>query len=233
MITRIIKQPAERLVLAAGAAVELVSVNVAARGLVAGVILTAAVTIADGQATLTLDAGTNGESYLVTLVLELADGSEHESEFDVQVIDASWAMPGGGAPMLSVADFVARFGVEEVIRMTDAGDGRIDAGMLISALTDAQALAEGYISGRYALPMDPVPTLVQVLVADIARARLYTNEPPKSVEASERNAMKALRDIQTGQISLGVAAPASSDSVTDPVMFVAGKRRYPDNLDSY
>src|SRR5690606_2954820 len=100
------------------------------RGLVPGSdLLGVDAPIVDGTITLVLTGGSDGERYLVTLIAEIADGNSHEVEMEVDVIDGKWTMPDGGPSMLSVSDFVARCGHEEVLRLTDKGDGRIDKAM--------------------------------------------------------------------------------------------------------
>ena len=143
-----------------------------------------------------------------------------------------WFMPDGSIPMLSIAGFIRRFGQDEVLRMTDDGTGEIDRDLLIAALTDAQGIAEGHLTGRYMLPFASVPVLVETIVADLARARLYTNEPPENVGAAARIAVRNLEKIQSGQIGLGTAALIGSNG-SDPVRFTRGSAAYPKRLRDY
>ena len=211
------------------------SVTAVARGLVAGAAALVVVPVLfAGGLTLTVSGGSDGERYLVTTVVDDADGERRESEIDVAVIDASWAMPDGGAPMLSIAEFVQRFGLDEVVRMTDHQvAGRVGTEILVSALTDAQAIAEAHIAARYALPLDSVPVLIKGLIADIARARLYAGAAPEGVAGAAKAATRTLESIQAGKLAVAGAAAPSAAASEAPVLFHSAGRSYPDGLKDY
>lgn len=213
----------------------LVSVAVTKRGLVAGAAdLIAAPSLFAGALTLTLSGGSEGERYLVTVVVDDAAGARAEEEVEVAVLNLAWEMPDGGAAMLTIEEFVARFGLDEVVRMTDArGDGRIGKDMLVAALIDAQAVVEGYIAGRYALPLDPVPVMVKMLIADIARGRLYPGGAPDGIEGQVKAAMRTLERIAAGQSTLGTVLPNAPISSDGAPIFHSGGRAYPDGLRGY
>lgn len=184
-----------------------------------------------------LSGGTDGERYLVTVVGETAGGEEIEGEIEVVVVEETWATPDGGAPWLSIAAFIRKVGLDEVLRNTDPdGSGRVDRDLVIEALTDAQAIAEANIAGRYALPLPAVPRVVEMAIADIARARLFRRgDPPKSIEDAGKAAVRLLENIATGKTTLGVpAAEAPAAPVSDaPVLIAPGRRQYPDGLAGY
>lgn len=74
------------------------------------------------------------------------------------------------------------------------------------AIADASELIDGYLRGRYNLPLNPVPGLVNTLSADIAIYRLYARRvkltPPEGVSERYKDAVKLLEQIQRGLISL-------------------------------
>lgn len=235
----IVKQPAEivRLPMEFGGAATieaLVGIDVAPRGLVVG----AAELVAEGvlfanALTLAISGGGDGERYLVTVTVDDVAGARAESEVEVAVLDLAWAMPGGGAPMLSIEEFVQRFGLDETVRMTDErGDGRIGKDLLVGALVAAQAIVEGAIGARYSLPLDDVPQLVKVWIGDIARARLYPNGAPDGIEGPAKAAMRSLERIEDGKSSLP-GAPSAPPSDEGGVSFHSGGRSYPDGLAGY
>lgn len=230
-VLRRLKSPQETLIEDLGPALAIVSVSSEARGLVSG---SAAIelddAIANDRASLTISGGTDGELYLITALVSNIAG-DRDTQIELSVLDGSWTMPGGGAPMLSIEAFVDRFGLDEIILLTDAGDGRIDRKMLIGALADAQAQAEAYLADRYTLPLASVPQLVEMAIADIAHARLYRRELPKNVEDAQKIAMRNLEAIGSGKIKLGIAmAPSTS---VDPVLIAPGRPVYPDRLKGY
>lgn len=78
------------------------------------------------------------------------------------------------------------------------------------AIADAGELIDGYLRGRYTLPLSPVPGLITTLTGDIAVYRLYARRvkitPPEGVTERYKNALKLLEQIQSGKIALGAGA---------------------------
>lgn len=237
MITRAIKQPAEATTLglpfpAGRVLTGLLSIAAEPRGLVAGADPLGVVGgFGGGLVTATVSGGTDGERYLITARASAMGGEELEAELEIAVIDGAWTMPDGGAPWLSIAEFVQRFGLDEVIAMTDrAGVGRIDREYLIQALADGQAIAEANVASRYALPLPSVPAILKLYVADLARARLYPRGAPEGVGDAAKAATRSLERIQSGAQTLPLAEPASAAPSDAPVLGFAGSRPHPDGL---
>lgn len=119
----------------------------------------------------------------------------------------------------TLQDLIDRFGEEELIQLTDRADPpaeAVDATTVERALADAGHLIDGYVAGRYALPMDPVPDLVKRLACDLARYLLHTHAATEVVKDNHRDALRALADIAAGRITLqaaGISAPAAGDAV--------------------
>lgn len=241
MIERIIKQPAEvRIIDLRFDAAELVSIDgvtVAARGLVPGAPALEAVAdnVSGAVARVTLSAGGDGEAYLVTVQATDSAGQVLEAELDVSVIDGAWVLPDGGAPYVTVTRFVQVVGIDKVVRATDLdGSGRIDRGLIIAALTYAQAVADANLASRYRLPLATVPPLVEMAVCDIAHARLYPDGAPEGVADQAKAATRNLERISAGQMQLGVPAAELPVATTDtPILIHKGRRVYPDGLCDY
>lgn len=237
LLPPIIKQPAEqlphRLPLAAAIA-SIESVAVAPRGLVPQLVaLTIGAQAVDaGAASLRLDGGTDGETYLVTVKGETAAGELLEGEFEVQVADLGFAMPDGTTPYVSIAQFVTRVGLAETIRLTDElGLGRVGKPRLVDALVGAQAKADGYLGKQFEVPLTaPIPHLVTTIVIDLAVADLYATEPPANVAAKRDAAMRLLRDLANKVATLPAAdMPAPATQPTAPVIVDTGDRRFSRN----
>lgn len=236
-MTTIVKEPGEVLrqqltfggVATIGA---LVSISSVARGLVSGAdALVVEPTLFAGALTIAMSGGSDGERYLVTITADDIASVRRIVELDVAVLDQGWEMPGGAPPMLAIADFVRRFGIEEVVRMTDErGDGRVGKGLLVGALIDAQAMAEAHISGRYQLPLENVPVVVQTAIADLARGRLYPGGAPEGAAGAAKAALRTLERIQSGQIVLAGASATPAAASDAPILFHSGGRTYPDGL---
>ena len=121
-------------------------------------------------------------------------------------------------PYASQADLVARFGSDELIQLTDRTNaGTIDSSIVSTALVDADAMINGYLAGRYAVPVIPTPALLLRLAADIARALLWKDRPTEAVRQAQEDALKMLRDLAQGTATLvGVAAAPAGASPAVP-----------------
>lgn len=236
----ILKQPAEELrrpITFNGVSTVMVlhSVTSVARGLVAGSAELGVVpqTFA-GAVTLVISGGSDGERYLVTAVADDAEGQRAETELEIAVIDAAWSMPDGGAPYLSIADFIARFGLPEVTRATDAnGSGRVDREMLVNALVNAQATADAHIAARYTVPLTDVPLIVRKIVGDLAMAALYPSGAPDGIAAQAVASTRMLERIQSGAMPIPAATPPAQTASEDAILISPGRRAYPDGLAGY
>ena len=232
----VVKQPSELLKKnlafdTAAAIASIVDVSAAKRNLVpgsSGLVVAGALTA--GMLFVTMSGGTDGERYLVTGQVEDADGQSLEAELEVAVIDGAWQTPDGGDGYLSITEFVANFGLDEVVRMTDvAGDGRIDRDLLVNALAAAQALADAYVAARFTVPLVSPPQLVKTIVADLARARLYPNGAPEGVGDAAKAATALLVQIGAGKLQLPGIDAAAETPATDtpaPVVVSPGTRQY-------
>jgi len=234
------KQPGETLTLtppfAAGEPMlELIRTAAVARGLVPGSTpLTVLGHVRAGIVTVSAAGGTDGERYLVTVEATTATAQLLEAELEVVVIDGAWQLPDGGAPYLSIAAFVEAVGLDEVLAMTDVdGSGRVNRGLIVGALTAAQAIADAHLAARYPVPLATVPAIVELAIADIARARLYPKGAPDGVATANREALDTLKRISTGALPLGVATPPPAAPSETPILISPGWRAYPDGLQDY
>jgi phage gp36-like protein len=101
---------------------------------------------------------------------------------------------------------IDRFSAAELRQLTDKGEIRADAivdSVLDQALADASAEIDGYLAGRYVLPLDPVPANLALICCDIARYRLQHVEPGEVVVKRYEAALKFLRLVAIGDIALG------------------------------
>lgn len=94
-----------------------------------------------------------------------------------------------------------------LIQLTsDDGQEIVDKTVVEEALLYSSALIDGYLRGRYSLPLDICFPLLRVLAVDLSVYRLYSrrmrNEMPEVIETAYKNAIATLRDIQKDVISL-------------------------------
>jgi len=126
-------------------------------------------------------------------------------------------------------DMVSRFGLHEVIAITDReNSGDIDEAVLGAALVEATAEVEGYLAGRYALPLVSVPPLVAGLCCDITRYRLSGASvlETDTTRNRYRDAVRLLEQISAGKVSLGLDL-AGQPAPTGGVLIKPGERSFP------
>jgi phage gp36-like protein len=75
-------------------------------------------------------------------------------------------------------------------------------------MRQAEELVDGYLRGRYNLPLDPVPTVLRDAVVYLARHWLYQRRPegalPDAVKDSRKDTIKLLESIRDGVVTLGM-----------------------------
>lgn len=108
-----------------------------------------------------------------------------------------------------------RFGEQLLLNLTDRAQppaGEIDAAVVTRALTDTDAAIDGYLAGRYALPLAQVPPRVVDLALTIAIYKLHPFEPDPKITRDYEQAMKALQAIGRGdeRLPLEGAEPAAT-----------------------
>ena len=117
-----------------------------------------------------------------------------------------------------------RFGERLLIELTDRADvatGVVDTAVINAAIADTDALIDGYVARRYALPMATVPPLIKSLALDITIYKLHVYSPSDKIAEDYKAAIKSLEGISTGSIRLpsaGQETPGSGSSgarVTD------------------
>lgn len=98
----------------------------------------------------------------------------------------------------------------DLIQLTDDTDAQtaVNQTNIDGAIAWAGEIIDGYLRGRVPLPLDPVPQFIGDLAVDLALARLYGRrfnvEVPKSIQDKHDNAVKVLKEIQAGRLTLGV-----------------------------
>jgi phage gp36-like protein len=99
-----------------------------------------------------------------------------------------------------------------IIQLTDdEGFGVVNQARVDKAISTADSIIDGYLRGRYSLPLSTVPELIKTIAIDIAIFKLYERrlelEMPEAMMARYKNALKMLEQIQKGLIKLGIESP--------------------------
>lgn len=118
-------------------------------------------------------------------------------------------------PYVSREDMVALCSKVELIQLSrddltnhyDYQDIEPDWAVVDKAISHACQVADGYLAGRYALPLQSVPTLLNTWCGDIARywlhkRRINASEMPKTLQTAYDDALKMLNLVQNGKMHL-------------------------------
>jgi len=110
---------------------------------------------------------------------------------------------------------------------SDDGQEAINRVIVEEAILYASTLIDGYLRGRYSLPLDTHFPLLRIIAIDLAIYRLYSrrmkNEMPEVIESAYKNAVSTLRDIQKGVISLQSENDIFETSVFSPDEYKTNK----------
>ena len=116
---------------------------------------------------------------------------------------------------VTLSQLTDRFGEQMLIALTDRGAdalGVVDTDVINRALAETDALIDGYLSGRYALPLSTTETLLVGVAGAIAIYTLHRYEAPEKIAADYKMAIRTLEQLSNGTIKLtaaGVEAPST------------------------
>ena len=107
----------------------------------------------------------------------------------------------------AVEDIETQLSTPTLIQLSsDDGQDEIDRTVVDEAILYSSTLIDGYLRGRYTLPLNTHFPLLRILCIDLSIYRLYSrrmfNEMPQVIADAYKNAIASLRDIQKGVISL-------------------------------
>lgn len=130
----------------------------------------------------------------------------------------------------TVSDFVLRIGERESIELTDREmTGVVDESILQVALKDSSSQIDGYLNGRYRLPLSNIPSNLTRICCDLARYHLTSKSSVTMTEEVENRykfCIKELEQISKGIVSLSDDESSDVDSDSDDaVQFYNGGNR--------
>lgn len=107
----------------------------------------------------------------------------------------------------TIEDIETQTSTPTLIQLTsDDGQEVVDRVVAQEAILYSSTLIDGYLRGRYTLPLDAHFPLLRILAIDLSIHRLYSrrmrDEMPEVIENNYKNAISTLKDIQKGVISL-------------------------------
>ncbi|HAE47586.1 gp436 family protein [Tistrella sp.] len=125
-------------------------------------------------------------------------------------------------------DLVLAAGQEEINQIADRdGSGAPDPEAVEAALTRADSIINGYVAGRYALPLAEVPALVRTWAVAIARYSLHRYDLDKESRprVDYEDAMRDLRDLAAGKVTLPIADGSQPAQAGGGTVMAAHPRR--------
>jgi len=116
----------------------------------------------------------------------------------------------------TVTDMIARFGETQIIRLSRPEDRTavtVDEAKVNTALADATALIDGYIRGRYSVPIAAPPEDIARAACILARYDLAQGEhtdPSEEMAKGRKDVITWLENIARELINLDVPVAASA-----------------------
>ena len=113
----------------------------------------------------------------------------------------------------ALADIKDKIPEARLVQLTDdAGAGEIDEDIIDEAIADADAEIDSYCGTRYDVPFASAPAIIRKMSVDIAIYNIFARRQGAPEDRKERydNAIRFLRDVSKGIISLGAGAPSPS-----------------------
>lgn len=112
-------------------------------------------------------------------------------------------------PYCTIEDIKGCIPESNIVQLTDdEGLGIVNQARVDKAIAIADSIIDGYLRGRYTLPLSAVPEIIKTIAIDIAVYKLYERrlelEMPETMSARYKNAVKILEQIQKGLIKLGI-----------------------------
>ena len=106
-----------------------------------------------------------------------------------------------------------RISTEALIQLTDDENLEVVNETTVNGfISDASVLVDGYLRGRYSLPLNPVPDLAKSITADLTIYGIYASQPqfpvPDAVKERRTTALALLTRIQDGKMPLYEPATA-------------------------
>ncbi len=116
----------------------------------------------------------------------------------------------------TASQYADQFGETELIQRTDRDrDGVADTGVYDRAAALADGEIDGYLAGRYQVPLTVIPPVVQRVAGYLTRYHLFAQGRTAEIREDYLDACKLLKNLSDGTARLGLpeqAAPATAES---------------------
>lgn len=130
-------------------------------------------------------------------------------------------------PYATVTDLQDRLGEPRLVQLTDLDDpplGLVNTAVAQKALDDADAEIDGYLVGRYALPLATVPPILRVHACTLAEYRLLGRQADEAARKAYEGVLRYLQAVAEGKVQLLPPADAAPPVGAGSVQFSAGTK---------
>lgn len=117
------------------------------------------------------------------------------------------------------ADLEQRYGATEIAQRESA----LPAGAVEQALSDADAMIDGYLAGRYSLPLTAIPPNLPQIACAIARYSLIGEAATDRARNDFKDACTWLKDVSTGRVLLQAAEPVPGNTPAATVLWTSSE----------
>jgi phage gp36-like protein len=132
-------------------------------------------------------------------------------------------------PYATAADLKARYPEKDLRELTDENATVIDDDRLDGALADASDRIDGYLIGRYAVPLVKPPRVLTEHACIIAMYRLQSLRPQSVSEVARKDyedTIRYLEKVGEGKVQLSLAVDDTPAVQTDGPIVVTGTRQF-------
>src|ERR1700683_3221405 len=127
-------------------------------------------------------------------------------------------------------DIINRYPNRDLVQLTneDPTITTVNTTVLQQALSDASAEIDGYLGGRFTLPLTDPPAVLNRLASDVAIYRLQALRPLHDLaDARKRydDAIAMLTKVACGELTLGIALDGHKPAIAQAAEIVEGPKR--------
>ena len=127
-------------------------------------------------------------------------------------------------------DVINRYPNRDLVQLTneDPTATTVNTTPITQALDDASAEIDGYIEGRFTLPLNDPPAVLNRLATDIAMYRMQSLRPLHDLEDARKryeDAVAMLEKVAAGELTLGLSVDGKEPPIAGQVETVEGPKR--------
>lgn len=130
-------------------------------------------------------------------------------------------------PYATLADLITAFSEDEILQLSNIDDPdaiAIGRSVVDRALQDASDQIDAYLSARYSVPLNPVPSLIKNYTCDVTRYLLDKDNPREEVTRRRDLVFAFLRDLSMGKANLPGITTSDSTLVSDVPIYSSPAR---------